>query len=210
VDCPDGWAEVDGALQREFRFRDFAGALAFVNRVGALAEQVDHHPDVALHWNRVTLRWWTHTREAVTDRDAELARRTNELEASDGASYALPLVPMLRVEDADGSVGFYTELLGFEIVERLERDGRLARARLVHGAAELIVTEQRGEVRTNPGEGPILCLYPDDVEALHASLRNLGVTVGELRRGEDGTSEFELVDPDGYELWFGPPSRARA
>ena len=75
----DGWTEVDGALEREFRFRDFAEALAFVNRVGELAEAADHHPDVSIHWNRVTLRWWTHTKYAITQRDAEMARRTNAL-----------------------------------------------------------------------------------------------------------------------------------
>ena len=79
MEVPEGWAEVDGALQREFSFRDFAEALAFVNRVGALAEAADHHPDVAIHWNRVTLRWWTHVKNAVTNRDVELARRTGEL-----------------------------------------------------------------------------------------------------------------------------------
>ena len=78
-DIPPGWREVDGALEREFVFADFAEALAFVNRVGAEAETADHHPDVAIHWNRVTLRWWTHSRNAITDRDFELARRTNQL-----------------------------------------------------------------------------------------------------------------------------------
>jgi 4a-hydroxytetrahydrobiopterin dehydratase len=79
MDFPDGWAEVDGALERTFRFRDFAEALAFVNRVGAAAEAANHHPDVSIHWNTVTLRWWTHEKNAITERDLELARRTNEL-----------------------------------------------------------------------------------------------------------------------------------
>jgi 4a-hydroxytetrahydrobiopterin dehydratase len=79
VAVPAGWADVDGALERTFTFRDFAEALAFVNRVGAAAEQADHHPDVAIHWNRVTLRWWTHSQRAITARDVELAMRTNEL-----------------------------------------------------------------------------------------------------------------------------------
>jgi 4a-hydroxytetrahydrobiopterin dehydratase len=79
VDVPAGWAEVDGALERTFTFRDFADALAFVNRVAETAEQANHHPDIAIHWNRVTLRWWTHTRRAITTRDAELAARVNEL-----------------------------------------------------------------------------------------------------------------------------------
>jgi 4a-hydroxytetrahydrobiopterin dehydratase len=76
---PDGWAEVDGALEREFRFRDCAEALAFVNRVGELAESENHHPDIAISWNKVTLRWWTHTAGGVTDRDRELAARTSDL-----------------------------------------------------------------------------------------------------------------------------------
>ena len=71
--------ERDGALEREFEFKDFAEALAFLNRVGALAEAENHHPDIAVHWNRVTLRWWTHTQNAVTERDFELAARTNAL-----------------------------------------------------------------------------------------------------------------------------------
>jgi 4a-hydroxytetrahydrobiopterin dehydratase len=79
VDLPNGYRLVNGALQREFQFTDFAEALAFVNRVGELAEQEGHHPDIELHWNRVTLRWWTHVKEAVTERDYELAALSNDL-----------------------------------------------------------------------------------------------------------------------------------
>ena len=79
MDFPDGWTEVDGALERTFRFRDFTEALAFVNRVGVAAEEANHHPDISIHWNTVTLRWWTHVEDAITERDVELARRTNEL-----------------------------------------------------------------------------------------------------------------------------------
>ena len=82
MDSPSGWSEVKGALEREFVFRDFAEALAFVNRVGAAAEAANHHPDVEIHWNRVRLRWWTHVENAITARDLELARQTNELEAN--------------------------------------------------------------------------------------------------------------------------------
>ena len=79
MDAPRKWAEVDGALERQFHFADFAAALAFVNEVAALAEAENHHPDIAIHWNRVTLRWWTHVENAITERDLDLARRTNEL-----------------------------------------------------------------------------------------------------------------------------------
>ena len=76
---PEGWSDVNGALEREFGFGDFAEALAFVNRVAALAERENHHPDIAVHWNKVTLRWWTHTANAITDRDREMAAKANEL-----------------------------------------------------------------------------------------------------------------------------------
>jgi 4a-hydroxytetrahydrobiopterin dehydratase len=79
VDIPAGYTLVNGALQREHEFRDFTAALAFVNRVGELAERENHHPDVEIHWNRVTLRWWTHVSDDVTERDYELAAKANEL-----------------------------------------------------------------------------------------------------------------------------------
>ena len=76
---PDGWSEVDGALERECVFDDFVGSIAFVNRVAELAESENHHPDIAISYNRVTLRWWTHTAGGVTDRDRELAERSGRL-----------------------------------------------------------------------------------------------------------------------------------
>ena len=76
---PDGWSEVDDALERTFTFPNFREALVFVNRVGELAETENHHPDIAIHYNRVTLRWWTHTAGGITDRDKELAEKTTGL-----------------------------------------------------------------------------------------------------------------------------------
>ena len=79
MEPPDGWGEVDGALQREFRFEDFAGAIDFVNRIAEESERANHHPDIAIHWNRVTLRWWTHSENAITACDVELAQRSDAL-----------------------------------------------------------------------------------------------------------------------------------
>jgi 4a-hydroxytetrahydrobiopterin dehydratase len=76
---PEGWSEVDDALEREFRFADFRAAVDFVNRVAEVAEEANHHPDISISYNRVTLRWWTHTEGGVTDRDRELAQRTADL-----------------------------------------------------------------------------------------------------------------------------------
>ena len=79
VTVPEGWSEVDGALERTFELEDFKTALAFVNRVGELAESENHHPDITIQYNRVILRWWTHTAGGITDRDVELARLSGAL-----------------------------------------------------------------------------------------------------------------------------------
>jgi 4a-hydroxytetrahydrobiopterin dehydratase len=79
---PENWNEVRGALQRGYRFADFKEAIAFVNRLAGAAEEANHHPDIAISWNAVTVRWWTHTKRAITDRDIEMARRTDALAGS--------------------------------------------------------------------------------------------------------------------------------
>jgi 4a-hydroxytetrahydrobiopterin dehydratase len=76
---PEGWEEIDGALEREFRFKDFGGAMDFVNRVAEVADVENHHPDIEIHYNRVKLRWWTHSAQAITERDVALAERTGKL-----------------------------------------------------------------------------------------------------------------------------------
>ncbi|HVM57345.1 MAG TPA: 4a-hydroxytetrahydrobiopterin dehydratase [Gaiellaceae bacterium] len=75
----DGWDEVDGALERTFELGSFAEAIAFVNRVAELAERENHHPHVAIDFRRVTLRWWTHSAAAITERDRKLAAACDAL-----------------------------------------------------------------------------------------------------------------------------------
>jgi 4a-hydroxytetrahydrobiopterin dehydratase len=88
MEVPEGWAEIEGALQREFRFKDFSAAINFVNRLAEVAETARHHPDISIHWNRVVVRWWTQAAQAITDRDAELAAQTDGL-AKGGRGRAL-------------------------------------------------------------------------------------------------------------------------
>lgn len=79
MSVPDGWQERDEALEREFEFPSFPEAIAFVNRVAELAEAENHHPDIAVSYRRVTLRWTTHSAGGITDRDRELAERSGRL-----------------------------------------------------------------------------------------------------------------------------------
>lgn len=81
MSVPEGWVEVDGALERTFELPSFPEAIAFVNRVAELAEAENHHPDVAISYKRVTLRWTTHSAGGITDRDRALAVRSAELAA---------------------------------------------------------------------------------------------------------------------------------
>jgi 4a-hydroxytetrahydrobiopterin dehydratase len=74
-----GWAERDGALERELVFDGFRDAIAFVGRLADLAESENHHPDIAISYKRVTVRWTTHDAGGITDRDRQLAALTDEL-----------------------------------------------------------------------------------------------------------------------------------
>ena len=66
-------------LERVFTFTDFAGALAFTNRVGALAEAEGHHPALLTEWGRVTVTWWTHAIRGLHRNDFVMAAKTDAL-----------------------------------------------------------------------------------------------------------------------------------
>jgi 4a-hydroxytetrahydrobiopterin dehydratase len=69
-----GWERAGAEIRRTYRFRDFREALAFVNRVGALAEAAGHHPDIDIRYNAVTLALTTHDAGGLSAKDFELAR----------------------------------------------------------------------------------------------------------------------------------------
>lgn len=75
---PD-WKLEGGQLVRTFDFKDFVAAMTFVNGVAELAEQANHHPDIDIRYNRVKLALVSHDAGGITDRDANLARRINEI-----------------------------------------------------------------------------------------------------------------------------------
>lgn len=66
-------------LQKEYKFKNFKQALEFVNKVGRVAEARDHHPDILIKYNQVTLTYYTHTVNAVTEKDIRLAAEIDEL-----------------------------------------------------------------------------------------------------------------------------------
>lgn len=80
------WEEIDyypdkdqKAIIKDFSFKNFSDALAFVNKVGELAEKANHHPDINLSWGSVRVWLTTHSEHKVTDKDYELAKAIDAL-----------------------------------------------------------------------------------------------------------------------------------
>jgi 4a-hydroxytetrahydrobiopterin dehydratase len=74
-----GWQIQGGELTRTFTHADFRAALAFVNKVGDLAEQAGHHPDIDIRYNKVRLGLVTHDAGGLTGKDFDLAASVDKL-----------------------------------------------------------------------------------------------------------------------------------
>jgi 4a-hydroxytetrahydrobiopterin dehydratase len=73
------WTLKDGAIEREFRFKDFEEAMHFVNRVAEVAEQENHHPEISISYNRVRLTYSTHKIGGLSRNDFILAAKVDRL-----------------------------------------------------------------------------------------------------------------------------------
>ena len=72
---------VDGVMQlsKSFKFKNFTQALAFSNRIGAIADEVDHHPAILTEWGKVTITWWSHKIKGLHKNDLIMAARSDEV-----------------------------------------------------------------------------------------------------------------------------------
>jgi 4a-hydroxytetrahydrobiopterin dehydratase len=75
----DGWERDGDALRKQFEFDDFKDSVDFVNRITPAAEEMNHHPDLAISWNKVTVTLSTHSQGGITESDFELAARIDPL-----------------------------------------------------------------------------------------------------------------------------------
>jgi len=75
----EGWDREGDAIAKEFRLEGFTGSVEFVNRLTPVAEELNHHPDLSISWNRVRVSITTHSEGGLTKRDFELARRIDGL-----------------------------------------------------------------------------------------------------------------------------------
>jgi 4a-hydroxytetrahydrobiopterin dehydratase len=73
--------EVNGIkrLERMFKLKNFVEALAFTNRIGAIAEEENHHPLIITEYGRVTVNWWTHIIKGLHKNDFIMAKKTDEI-----------------------------------------------------------------------------------------------------------------------------------
>ena len=77
-----GWSAVDNHhLEKTYKLKDFAQALALVNRIGAIAEEQNHHPDIVLAWGRVGVTIWTHKINGLTESDFIFAAKCDRVSA---------------------------------------------------------------------------------------------------------------------------------
>jgi len=74
-----GWKKNGKAIERQFQFTNFVGAMEFVNHIAEAAEAVNHHPDIFISYNKVTLGLVSHDSGGVTQRDIRMAGRINEI-----------------------------------------------------------------------------------------------------------------------------------
>ena len=74
-----GWTAEDGKLKKRMEFENFAGSLEFVNKVGEIAEEADHHPDIKFGWGFAEFEITTHDRGGITEFDFDLAEKIDRL-----------------------------------------------------------------------------------------------------------------------------------
>jgi len=73
----EGWKAENSILSKRFEFKNFAEALEFINKVGEIAEKLDHHPDITFGWGYAEINLTTHDRGGLTDFDFAVAREIN-------------------------------------------------------------------------------------------------------------------------------------
>ena len=79
--CLPGWTHVGNRIEKTFRFADYHATIAFVNAVASVADGEDHHPDLAVHYDRCTVAWSTHSAGDVTLNDCICAAKVEALAA---------------------------------------------------------------------------------------------------------------------------------
>lgn len=117
------------------------------------------------------------------------------------------MIAMLICDDVQDSIKFYTEVLGFGVVDRMDTVGKTGWASIRNGSVQLMLASPDYIPQPRKSEGrysqAMYYFYPEDVESLHANLQQRGLSVSELTARFYGMTEFEMLDPSGHVLVFG-------
>lgn len=114
------------------------------------------------------------------------------------------LIPLLDVSDVENSILFYSTALGFSVEEQLTWDGTTDWALLKSGKAKVMLSKGSELILEAESVAPnsVLFFYPEDTDWLFTTLQSKGYKMTNVQKGQSGTKEFCLTDPDGYILWF--------
>lgn len=117
------------------------------------------------------------------------------------------MVAILICDDVQESIEFYTSVLGFSVVNRMDTVGKTGWASLSNGGAQLMLASPDYIPEPKKSEGrysqAMYYFYPADVESLHAEIRQSGLAATDLTTRFYGMREFEMLDPSGHVLVFG-------
>jgi 4a-hydroxytetrahydrobiopterin dehydratase len=125
------WEWMVGAIEARYDTGGFATGLELVNRIGAAAEEADHHPDLTLTWPYVHVRLVSHDAGGVTSRDVALARRISEIAAGVGATPTREKLTRVEIgldtADTPAATEFWSAVLGYDVAGHeavVDPDGR--------------------------------------------------------------------------------------
>jgi 4a-hydroxytetrahydrobiopterin dehydratase len=191
----DGWTYLLGGLHTRIRTADFAAGLALVNAIGAVAEELDHHPDLDLRYTHVDIRLTSHDVRAVTGRDIRLARRIAAIAADAGAR--LECASVSRLELALDSPAF-AKVLPFWgavlAVEHLSGPGFGDELRDPFGVLPAVWFQESGDTEPRQRWHPDIWVDPAQVQPrISAALAAGGTLVSDA----EAPSFWVLADPDG-------------
>ncbi len=117
------------------------------------------------------------------------------------------MVAMLICDNVQDSIEFYTNVMGFSVVNRMDTVGKTGWASLNNGSVQLMLASPDYIPEPRKSEGrysqAMYYFYPEDVESLHAEIRQSGLAVTDLTTRFYGMREFEMLDPSGHVLVFG-------
>jgi 4a-hydroxytetrahydrobiopterin dehydratase len=118
----DGWSFEQGHLAKSYAFADFAGALDFVNRIGAISEQQGHHPDIYMTWGKVSVEIWTHKIDGLTESDFILAAKFDEIPVPDQSKTGAAQSDESDGEDGEDASSAYDDTAGDDDFDATDDD----------------------------------------------------------------------------------------